>query len=173
MIDKQEPGPIGYFSRVVAEFFEGYIDSSYEVELFSVANQACANELFVINESRDSAKLRLFLTSIFQFAQQTHEKGQDRFPNVPSAACLILCRGNAAARRWLIGEAIPDEIGALIAKEPPGSLQKRACKTFVECLIIGKQYGLTLPRGAPRQRVEQHLQSLPGVGHTMNRILGS
>ena len=173
MIDKQEPGPIEYFSRVVAEFFEGYIGSSYEVELFSDANQACANELFVISESRDSARLRLFLTSIFQFAQQAHEKGQDRFLNVPSAACLILCQENATAHRWLVGEAIPEEIGALIAKEPPGSLQKRACKTFVECRIIGKQYGLTLPRGAPRQRVEQHLQSLPGVGHMMNRILGS
>ena len=173
MIDKQEPGPIEYFSRVVAEFFEGYIGSSYEVELFSDANQACANELFVISESRDSARLRLFLTSIFQFAQQAHEKGQDRFLNVPSAACLILCQENATAHRWLIGEAISEEIGASIAKEPPGSLQKRACKTFVECLIIGKQYGLTLPKGAPRQRVEQHLHPLPGVGHMMNRILGS
>ncbi|OQU94565.1 Ankyrin repeat-containing protein [Cladophialophora immunda] len=173
MIDKQEPGPIEYFSRVVAEFFEGYIGSSYEVGLFSDANQACANELFVISESRDSARLRLFLTTIFQFAQQAHEKGQDRFLNVPSAACLILCQENATPHRWLVGEAIPEEIGALIAKEPPGSLQKRACKTFVECLIIGKQYGLTLPRGAPRQRVEQHLQSLPGVGDMMNRILGS
>ncbi|OCT53766.1 ankyrin repeat protein [Cladophialophora carrionii] len=173
MIDKQEPGPIEYFSRVVAEFFEGYIGSSYEVELFSDANQACANELFVISESRDSARLRLFLTTIFQFARQAHEKGQDRFLNVPSAACLILCQESSTPHRWLIGEAIPEEIGALIAKEPPGSLQKRACKTLVECLIIGKQHGLTLPRGAPRQRVEQHLQSLPGVGDMMNRILGS
>ncbi|KID96068.1 ankyrin repeat-containing protein, partial [Metarhizium majus ARSEF 297] len=171
MIDKQEPGLIEYFSRVIAEFFAK--DTSAEVELFSDANQACANELFVISESRDSAILRLFLTSIFQFAQQAHEKGQDRFLNVPSAACLILCQENATAHRWLIGEAIPDGIGALIAKEPPGSLQKRACKTFVECLILGKQSGLTLPRGAPRQRVEQHLQSLPGVGHMMNRTIRS
>jgi hypothetical protein len=173
MIDKQEPGPVEYFSRVVAEFFQGYIGSSYEVELFSDANQACANELFVVSENRDSARLRLFLTSIFQFAQQAHEKGQDRFLNVPSAACLILCQENATPHQWLIGEAIPQEIGALIAKEPPGPLQKRARKTLVECLIIGKQYGLTLPKGAPRQRVEQHLQSLPGVGDMMNRILGS
>ncbi|KAM5476154.1 hypothetical protein MauCBS54593_000839 [Microsporum audouinii] len=172
MIDKQEPGPIEYFSRVIAEFFEGYIGTSYEAELFSDANQACANELLVISKDRDSAGLRLFLTSIFQFAQQAHEEGQDRFLNVPSAACLILCQEDATDHQWLIGEAILEEIGALIAKQPPGSLQKRACKTFVECLIIGKQYGLTLPRGAPRQRVEQHLQSLPGVGHMMNRILG-
>ncbi|KAL4868100.1 hypothetical protein BDV12DRAFT_108213 [Aspergillus spectabilis] len=173
MVDKQEAGPIEYFSRVVSEFFEGYIGSSYEVELFSDANQACAKELFVISESRDSARLILLLTSIFQFAQQAHEKGQDRYFNIFTAACLILCQDNATAHRWLIGEAIPEKIGALITKEPPGSLQKRACKAFVECLIIGKQYGLTLPRGAPRQRVEQHLQSLPGVGHMLNRILDS
>ncbi|KAK5281634.1 hypothetical protein LTR14_012126, partial [Exophiala xenobiotica] len=114
MIDEQEPGPIEYFSRVVAEFFEGYIGSSYEVELFSDANQACANELFVISERRDSARLRLFLTTIVQFAQQAHEKGQDRFLDVPSAACLILCQENATTHRWLLGEAIPEEIGALI-----------------------------------------------------------
>jgi hypothetical protein len=173
MVDKQEPGPIEYFSRVVAEFFEGYIGSRYEVELFSDANLACANELFIISESRDSARLRLFLTGIFHFAQQAREKGQDRFLNIPPAACLILCQENATAHRWLIGEAIPEEIGELVAKEPPGSLQNRACRAFVECLIIGKQYGLTLPRGAARQRVEQHLQSLPGVGYMMNRILGS
>jgi len=172
MINKQEPGPIEYFSRVIAEFFEGYIGTSYEVELFSDANQACANELFIISESRDSARLRLFLTSIFQFAQQAQEKGQDRFLNLPSAACLILCREDATPHRWL-GEAIQEELGVLIAKEPPGLLQKRACKTFVECLIIGKQYGLTLPKGAPRERVEQHLHSLPGVGHMMDRIFGS
>ncbi|KAG8526793.1 uncharacterized protein KY384_008222 [Bacidia gigantensis] len=172
MIDKQEPRPIEYFSRVVAEFFEGYIGSSHEVELFSDVNEACANELFVISECRDSARLRLFLTSILQFAQQAHEKGHDRFLDIPSAACLILCRENATAHRWLISEAMPEEMGALIAKETPGPLQKQACKTFVECLIIGKQNALTLPKGAPRQRVEQHLQSLPGVGHMMNRILG-
>jgi nucleoside phosphorylase len=173
MINKQEPGPIEYFSRVIAEFFEGYIGSIYEVELFSAANQACANELLIISEKRDSAKLRLFLTSIFQFARQAGEMGQDRFLNIPSAACLILCQDKATAHRWLIGEAIPEEIGALIAKEPSAPLQKRACKTFVECQIIGKQYGLALAKDAPRQRVEQHLQSLPGVGHMMNRIIGS
>ncbi|KAJ5776456.1 uncharacterized protein N7511_001467 [Penicillium nucicola] len=173
MINKQEPRPIEYFSRVIAEFFQGYIGSSFEVELFSDMNQACANELFVISESRDSARLRLFLTSIFQFALEANEKGQDRFLNIPPAACLILYQENPTAHRWLIDEAIPEELGALIAKEHPRSLQKRACKTFVECLIIGKQYGLRVPRSVPRQTVEQHLQSLPGVGYIMNRILGS
>ncbi|KAL3483722.1 hypothetical protein BJX62DRAFT_249257 [Aspergillus germanicus] len=173
MIEKQKPGPIEYFSRVVAEFFEGYIGSSHEVELFSDANQACANELFVISERLDSARLRLFLNSIFQIAQQAHENGQDRFLDIPPAACLILCQENPSAHRWLIGEAILEQLGALIAKETSGSLHKRARKSFVECLIIGKQYGLILPRGAPRQRLEQQLESLPEVVHMMNRILGS
>lgn len=100
-------------------------------------------------------------------------KLMDYFFNVPSAACLILCRGNSAAHRWLITEAIPEELWALILKQYAGPQQNRACKTFVECLIIGKQYGLTLPRGEPRERVEYHLQSLLGVGHMMDRILNS
>ncbi|KAJ4124794.1 hypothetical protein NW765_014322 [Fusarium oxysporum] len=173
LVNKQKLEPVEYFSRVVAEFFQGYIDSAYEVELLSDANQACANELTQISESQDSARLQLFLTSIFQFARQAHEKGQDRFLNLPSAACFILCQRGATAHQWLIGEAILEELGSLIAKEPTGSLQKRACKTFVECLIIAKQYGMTLSTNAPRKRVEEHLQSLPGVGHVMSRMLGS
>ncbi|WZH49579.1 ankyrin repeat protein [Fusarium acuminatum] len=173
LIDKNEPGPIAYFSRVVAEFFDAYIGSGYDVELFSQVNQAFANELFIISEIRDSARLHVLLTTMLQLAQQAHEKGQDRFLNALSAACLILCQQNATNHQWLITEAIPVEITSLIAKEPPGLLQKRACKTFVECLVIGKQYGLTLPRGALRERVEQYLQSLPEVGQMINRILRS
>ncbi|KAM0189337.1 hypothetical protein ACHAPI_010103 [Fusarium lateritium] len=173
LIAKNEQEPIEYFSRVVAEFFEAYVSSGYDVELFSHVNEAFANELFIISEKRDSARLHVLLTTILQFAQRASEKGQDRFLNVPSAACLILCQQNATDHQWLISEAIPEGITLLIAKEPPGSLQKRACKTFVECLVIGKRYGLTLPRGAPRERVELHLQSLPEVGQMMKRILGS
>lgn len=173
LIDKNEPGPIAYFSRVVAEFFDAYIGSGYDVELFSHLNQAFANELLIISEVRDSARLHIVLTTILQFAQQAHERGQDRFLNVLSAACLILCQQNATNHQWLIGEAIPVEITSLIAKESPGLLQKRACKTFVECLVIGKQYSLTLSRDALRERVEQHLQSLPEVKRMMNRILRS
>ncbi|KAF5662744.1 ankyrin repeat [Fusarium heterosporum] len=173
LIVKDEQGPIEYFSRVVAEFFEAYIGSDYDVELSSYANQAFVSELLIISEIRDSTRLHVLLATISQFAQQSHEKGQDRFLNVPSAACLILCQENANNHRWLISKAMPEEIALLIAKEPPGLLQKRACKTFIECLVIGKQYGLTLPEGAPRQRLSQHLQSLPEVAQMMNRILRS
>ncbi|KAE8335233.1 hypothetical protein BDV24DRAFT_171499 [Aspergillus arachidicola] len=140
MLDKQKPGPIEYIFRVTAEFFEGYIGSIYEVGLFSDVNQAYANKLLVASDSRDSALL---------------QKGQDRFLNIPSAACLILCQENAASHRWLIAQQ-------------PGALQKRACKALIECLVIRKEYGLS----AQKQSVEKHLRSLPEVEHMMNRILG-
>ncbi|KAH6608120.1 hypothetical protein Trco_004433 [Trichoderma cornu-damae] len=172
MLENKEPRPIEYFSRVIAEFYAGYIGGSHEVELFSDANQACANELIVISQSRDSHGLLLFLTSILQFAQRSQEKGQDRFLNIPSASCLILCQENAAAHRWLIGEAIPEAFRALISQQPPGSLQKRACKTLVECLIIGKQFGLAPPAAVLRQTVKQHMHLLPGVENMMKGIVG-
>ncbi|TFA99628.1 hypothetical protein CCMA1212_008587 [Trichoderma ghanense] len=172
MLENKEPKPIEYFSRVIAEFYEGYIGGSHEVEVFSDASQACANELLVISESHDSPRLLLFLTSILQFAQHCQENGQDRFLNIPSTSCLMLCQDNAAAHRWLIGEAIPETFSALISQQPPGPLQKRACKTLVECLIIGKQYGLAPPAAVLKQRVKQHLYSLPGIESMIKGIVG-
>ncbi|KAF1737862.1 Vegetative incompatibility protein HET-E-1 [Beauveria bassiana] len=168
MLNKQKSGPIEYIFRVTAEFFQGYIGSVYEVGLFSDANQAYANKLLVVSDSRDSSLLRLLLITIFQCARQASENGQDRFLDIPSAACLILCQKNAAAHRWLVGEAIPEEMAALIAQQHPGALQKRACKALIECLIIGKQYGLS----AQTKSFEKHLRCLPEVEHVMNRILG-
>lgn len=172
MLENKEPRPIEYFSRIIAEFYERYIGSSHEVGLFSDANQACANELIVISESHDSSRLLLFLTSIFQFAQRSREKGLDRFFNIPSASCLILCQVDVIGHRWLVGEAVPEVMSTLLSKQPPGLLQKRACKAFVECLIIGRQYGLTPVTAAWRQRIKQNLQSLPEVESIMNRIVG-
>ncbi|KAJ4855810.1 ankyrin repeats (3 copies) domain-containing protein [Trichoderma breve] len=172
MLDNKEPKPIDYFARVIAEFYEGYIGSSHEVDLFSDLNQACANELMVISQTQDSHRLSLFLTSIVQFAQRSQDKGLDRFLNIPSASCLILCQENAAAHRWLIGEAIPEAFSALIAQQPAGALQKRACKTLVECLIIAKQYGLALPAAELKQRVKQHLHELPGIENMIKGIIG-
>lgn len=167
MLNKQSSGPILYISRVTAEFFEGYIGSVYEVGLFSDVNRAYANKLLVASDNRDTALLRLLLATIFQCAQQANDKGQDRFFNIPPAACLILCQENAAAHRWLIGEAMLEEMAALIAQQTLGALRRRACKALMECLIIGKQYGMS----AQKQGVEKHLRSLPEVGHVLNRIL--
>ncbi|UKZ85974.1 uncharacterized protein TrAFT101_001813 [Trichoderma asperellum] len=172
MLENKESKPIEYFSRVIAEFYEGYIGSSHEVELFSDVSQACANELIAISESHDSDRLLLFLTSILQFAQRSQDQGQDRFLNILPSSCLILCQENAIAYQWLIGEAIPEAFIALISQQPPGSLQKRACKTLVECLIIRKQYGLAAPSEVLRQRVKQYLHSLPGVENMMKGIDG-
>lgn len=172
MLDNKEPRPIEYFSRVIAEFYEGYIGTSHEVELFDNANQACAQELIAISENHDFSRLLDFLTSILQFAQRSQDKGQDRFLNMPSASCLMLCQENAIDHRWLIGEAIPEAMSALIAKQTPGPLQKRACKALVECLIIGKHYGLGLPAAALRQRVKQHLHSLPEIDDMISQIVG-
>ncbi|KAH8423978.1 ankyrin repeat domain-containing protein [Aspergillus melleus] len=51
ILENEEPRPIEYFSRVVAEFYEGYIGGSHEVELFNDGNQACANELILVCSS--------------------------------------------------------------------------------------------------------------------------
>ncbi|SMQ51049.1 unnamed protein product [Zymoseptoria tritici ST99CH_3D7] len=172
MIADRKAGPIKYFSRVVAEFFEGYIGSDYETDLFSDANQACVHELSNISANHDSARLHLLMTSIFQFAQQAQGKGQDRFLDVPSASCLVLCQENVKAHDWLVGEAIPYELGAMIAEESPGPLQNRACKSLAQCLIIGKQHGIVSSSGAKRERVEKRLHSLPEVKRMIARILG-
>jgi hypothetical protein len=171
MLENKEPRPIEYFATVIAEFYAGYVGGSHEDELFSDANQSCANELAAISEDHDSPRLLLFLTSIFQFAQRSQEKGEDRFLDMPSASCLILCQNNANAHRWLIGEALPETLSALISQQQQGPLQKRACKTLVECLIIGKQYGFVLP-AALRQRVQQHLHTLMGVDVMLHQIVG-
>ncbi|PYH78223.1 natch and ankyrin domain protein [Aspergillus uvarum CBS 121591] len=171
MIENDEPRPIEYFSGVIAEFYEGYIGGGHEVDLFNDANQACAGELAGISQSRDSTRLILFLTSVFQFAQRSQGAGRDRFLNLPSAACLILCQENAMSHQWLIGEAIPETMSTLISKQPPGSLRKRACKTLVECLIIGKQHGVILQAAKLRRSVNGSLQSLPDVHEMVSRII--
>lgn len=171
ILENKEPQPIEYFSRVVAEFYEGYIGSSHEVEVFSDLNQGYARELIAISESHDSARLLLVVTAIFQFAQNAQQKGQDRILNIPPAACMILCQDNVIAHRWLIGEAIPETMIALISKQPPGSLQKQACKAFIECLIIGKQYGLALAHAAAMQKLKPYLNTLPEVENMVNRVV--
>lgn len=170
ILGTKDPRPIEYFSTVIAEYYEGFIGGSYEEQLFSDANQACANELAAISEGHDSSRLLLFLTAILQFAQRSREKGQDRFLNMPPASCLILCQKNPSAHRWLIAEAVPEKMSALISQQQQGPARKRAYKALVECLIIGKQYGLILPV-ALRQMVKRHLDSVDGVDGMLDQIL--
>ncbi|OBT76494.1 hypothetical protein VF21_03943 [Pseudogymnoascus sp. 05NY08] len=170
ILDTKDPRPIEYFSTVIAEYFEGFIGGSYEEQLFSDANQACANELGAISEGHDSPRLLLFLTAILQFAQRSREKRQNRFLNIPPASCLILCQKNPSAHRWLIAEAVPETMSALISQQQQGPAQKLAYKALVECLIIGKQYGFTLPI-ALRQTLKRNLDPIHGVDGMLDQIL--
>jgi ankyrin repeat domain-containing protein 50 len=170
ILDTKDPRPIEYFSTVIVEYYEGFIGGGYEEQLFSDANQACANELGAISERHDSFKLLLFLTAILQFAQSSKDKGQDRFLNMPPAACLILCQNNPSVHQWLIAEAVPETMSSLISQQQQGSVQKRAYKALVECLIIGKQYGLSLPVTL-RQTVKRNLDSIDGVDGMLDQIL--
>lgn len=172
MLENKDPRPIEYFSTVIAEYYEKYIGGSYEDQLFSDANQACANELVAISEGHDSPRLLLFLTTILQFAQRSREKGQSRFLNMPPASCLILCQNNPSAHRWLIAEAVPETMSALISQQHQGPVQRQAYKALVECLIIGKQYGLSLP-AALRQTVKLHLEPIDGADVMLDLILSS
>ncbi|KAI1178591.1 ankyrin repeat protein [Nemania sp. FL0916] len=170
ILDTKDPRPIEYFSTVIAEYYERFIGGSYEEQLFSDANQACADELSAISEGRDSPRLLLFLTAILRFAQHSREKGRDRFLNMPPASCLILCQNDPVAHRWLVAEAVPETMSALISQQQQGPVQMRAYKALVEWLIIGKQYGLSLP-AVLHHTVKQHLDPIEGVEGMLNQIL--
>ncbi|KAJ4302951.1 hypothetical protein N0V90_001842 [Kalmusia sp. IMI 367209] len=172
MIENKDPRPIEYFSTVIAEFYEGYIGGSYEDQLFSDANQACANELAAISEGHDSPRLLLFLTAILQFAQHSKEKGQDRFLNMLSASCLIICQDDPSSHRWLIAEAVPETMSVLISQQHQGEIQKQAYKALVECLIIGRQHGLSLA-AAQRQTVKFNLKPIDRTDVMLDLILDS
>ncbi|KAK9423700.1 putative NACHT domain-containing protein [Seiridium unicorne] len=179
MIELGSPQLTDYLGTVIAEFYQGYIDGVHETELFGVLNQAWASEFSVISKHRDSTRLRLLLTAIFNLAAQSSGakptiaiRAQEHFLDIIPASCLILCQGKdgATAHQWLIGEAITEEMIVRIAKQSPGPLQKLANKAFIECLIIGKQYGLASPRAAQARQLKLHL---PEVESMARRIVGS
>lgn len=155
MLENKDSRPIGYFSAVIAEYYEGYIGGSYEDDLFIDASQACANELAAISKGHDSRKLLLFLTAIFQFAERSKEKGQARFLNIPPASCLILCQGDPNVHRWSIAEAVPGTMSALISQQQPGPFQRQTFRALVECLVIGKQYALSLSASLRKNIISQ------------------
>ncbi|KAK0507857.1 hypothetical protein JMJ35_009746 [Cladonia borealis] len=160
ILETKDPRPIEYFSTVIAEYFEGFIGGSYEEQLFSGVNQACANEFGAISEGHDPPRLLLFLTAILQFAQRSGGKGQDRFLNMPPASCLLFCQNGPIAHRWLIGEAVPETMSALISR----------LKSGPKCWIIRMQYSLLLPV-ALQQTVKWHLDPFDGVDGMLDQIL--
>ncbi|SPO05222.1 uncharacterized protein DNG_07909 [Cephalotrichum gorgonifer] len=170
ILARKDHQPIEYFSAVIREYLGGFIGGMYEESLFDDSSQACAIELGDISKRRDSSRLSLLLPAIFQFAQHSKEKGQDWFLNMLPASCLILCQDNPSAHQWLIGEKIPEIMSVLISREQSGQARKRAFKALVECLIIGKQYGLSLSK-AVRERVKWNLDSMDGVNGMLDQLL--
>lgn len=162
MLENKDQQPIEYFLTVIAEHYESYIGSSYEEKLFSNANQACANELVGISESHDFKRLLLFLTAILQFSERCGETGATRFLNMLSVSCLILCQKHSTAYKWLIAEAIPETMSTLISQKSQGPMQKWASKTLIECLLIGKQFDLTLPSKL-RRSLKERLANIDGI----------
>ncbi|OAT14139.1 ankyrin repeat-containing protein, variant 2 [Blastomyces gilchristii SLH14081] len=172
ILASKDPRPIEYFSTVLTEYFEHYIGGSYEEQLFSDASEACANELAAINKCQDSRRLFLLLSAIFKIAQHSREKGQDRLLNIPPASCLILCQDDPDSHRWLIGEGIPETVSVLIPRQQQGLSRKRAFKALVECLIIGKQFGLSLSMGV-RETVKRNLELIDGVDGMLDQLLST
>ncbi|KAH8717928.1 Vegetative incompatibility protein HET-E-1 [Beauveria bassiana] len=172
ILETQDELPIQYFSTVIAEYFEKFIGGGHEEKLFNDANQACAKELKAISKGCDSHRLLLFLTAIVQFAQRSRNKGKDRFLNLPPASCLILCQGEPNAHRWLIAEAVPETMGKLLSEQDSGPIRQRIFQSLVECLVVGKQYGLTMPV-AQREKVKQYLGVMGGADAMLKQFLMS
>ncbi|KAJ3498372.1 hypothetical protein NLG97_g1171 [Lecanicillium saksenae] len=170
ILETQDELPVQYFATVIAEYFEKFIDGGYEEQLFQDANRACVKELTAISRDRDLSRLLLFLTAIIQFAQRSRNKGKDRFLNMPPASCLILCQGELDAHRWLIAEAVPETLGRLLSEHEPGSIRQRIFQAFIECLVIGKQYGLPMPV-TQREKVKQYLGVIDGADEMLKQFL--
>ena len=171
ILAKGDARPIDYFATVIREFCEGYIGGTYDEPLFNAVCQACSNELDFISEHRSSRRLVLFMSAILQIAHSPKDKGQEWFLNIPPAACRTLCLDNPASHRWLISEAIPETMSDLIARQQDGPVRRRSFKAIVECLVIGKQYGLPMP-SAVLETVKRNLGVIDGADGMLDEILG-
>ncbi|KAI2632318.1 hypothetical protein GGR54DRAFT_583055 [Hypoxylon sp. NC1633] len=69
-----------------------------------------------------------------------------------------------------MGEGMPEVMSALIAQQLKGPVQKRGVKALMECLIIGKQYELSLPT-AVRGTVKRNLHTIDGVDEMLDQLL--
>ncbi|KAI1199268.1 ankyrin repeat protein [Nemania serpens] len=167
----EDPWPAKYTSTVFSEFLEGYIGGDFEEQVFNDYIQSWAHELDLISESRSSRALSLLLSSIMQLINSATEKVRDWFLNVPPAACQTLCRNNPGTHAWLMGEGIPAAMSTLIARQLKGPTQKRGFRALMECMIIGKQYGLSLP-AAVLEKVKLNLDVIIGVDEMLDQLLG-
>lgn len=170
VLKTKEVKPMEYHATLNAEYYEGYIGSPYEEQLFSDANQAVANEFMRYSKARNTTDLHLYLKALFQFAERAKEKGQDAFFNMPPAAYLMICQKDPKTHQWLLAEAVPETMSILISGLEQGSIQRRAYKALVECLIIGKQYGVPV-RVTMHQTMKQHLGPIAGADGMLTQML--
>ncbi|KAK3671637.1 hypothetical protein LTR78_008560 [Recurvomyces mirabilis] len=170
VLKTKEVKPMEYHATLNAEYYEGYIGSPYEEQLFADASQAVANEFMRYSKAQDSADLYLYLKALFQFAERANEKGQDAFFNMPPAAYLMICQKDPNAHRWLLAEAVPETMSILISELDLGPVQRRAYKAVVECLIIGKQYDVPV-RVQMQQTMKQHLGPIAGADGMLTQML--
>ena len=164
----RERQPIEHLLTLFTAYFEGFIGGAWEEVMFRDASQAFANELDAISECRDSPRLSLYLSIFLQMAKCSSSKNRDWFFELPPASCLILCQSNPSAYHWLICEGVPEALSSLIFQEQ-GPAQKQAFKTFVECLIVGKQHGLSMT-AASRQTVKRNLDTIEGLDGMLDQI---
>lgn len=166
IIDTKEARPTDYFATIIAEYYEGYVGTADEERLFGDATNACADELEIISKTRDSHKLLLFITAISQFIERcSKDIAKDHFLSMIPASCLILCQRDHAIHEWLIAQAIPETMSVSISKQPEIA-QRRAFKALVECIIIGRQYGLLDPVG-----LQQRLRQTPNISNYVSETL--
>ena len=170
VLKTQEVKPIEYHATLNAEYYEGYIGSPYEEQLFSNANQAVANEFMRYSKTRNLTDLHLYLKGLFQFAERANDKAQDAFFNMPSAAYLMICQKEPNGHPWLLAEAVPETMSILVSGLEPGTVQRRAYKAIVECLIIAKQYDVPV-RVTMHQTMKQHLGPITGADEMLTQML--
>lgn len=173
VLSSRDPRPTEYMLTVITEYFEGFIGGVWAERLLDESSQACANEFIAFDEREDSLRLNLFLSAILQLAQRASEKGQAWFLNLIPASCEVLCRADSGCglHQWLIGEGIPESMSALISRQQD-PIRKQAFKVLLECLIIGRQSGISLSM-MTRAAVKRNLESIDGVDRMLNEILGS
>ena len=161
--------PIEYIFTVSTEYFEGHIGGAWEDVMFRDASQAFAYELDFINERRNFSRLSSYLSMFFRMVKKSSkEENRQWFFELPPASCLILCQNNPIAYHWLMCEGVPQIWSNLVAQESSPA-QRPAFKAFVECLIVGKQHGLSLT-AASKKIVKSNLGSIEGLEGMLKQI---
>ncbi|KAI1259122.1 ankyrin repeat protein [Xylariaceae sp. FL1019] len=163
----EDPWPADCGSIIITEFVESYIGGDYEGQVFHDFVLTWVYELDLVIESPDSRKLFVLLSAMMHLTKSATEKGRGWFLNALPVACQILCQNSPSA--WLMGQEISVVMSKLISQQVDGPIQKQGFKSLMECLIIGKQYGLSLP-SAVQETVRQNLGTINDVSEMLEQV---